>query len=76
MSGAQVNILTVHGQQHQYCANCPVRRGECLVCGTFWTRADSGSTVYGVIRVDQGFADGPTTGYPSLDHLPNVIVAR
>ena len=71
----QVNVLVVHGKPHQYCAACPVQRGECPVCGTFWTPADSGGTVYGIVRVDwpDGHADGPTTGYPWLNHLPNVI---
>lgn len=73
----QVNTLMVHGQPRQYCAACPVRLGECPRCGTFWTTADGGGgTVYGVIRVDQGFADSPTTGYSWLNHLPNVITRR
>jgi hypothetical protein len=77
MTAQQVNTLTVHGQPRQYCAACPVQRGECPRCGTFWTLADGGATyVYGVVRVDQGYADGPTTGYPWLDRLPNVIERR
>jgi hypothetical protein len=74
----QVNVLMVHGSPRQYCAACPVRRGECPRCGTFWTLADGGGTyVYGVVPVDQGFADGPTTGYGlNLGNLPNVIRKR
>ena len=70
----QRNVLTIRGKPHEVCAACPVQRGECPRCGTFWTLADGGGTcVYGVVRVDQGYADGPTTAYPWLDRLPNVI---
>jgi len=70
----QMNLLSVNGSQRQYCAACPVQRGECPVCGTFWTLADGGGTfIYGIVPVGQGFADGPTTGYPWLNFLPNVV---
>lgn len=38
-----------------FCANCPVDRGECPVCGTFWVRAPGGpiGARYGIRPTDR-----------------------
>ena len=77
---AQRNVLTIRGKPHEYCAACPVQRGECPLCGTFWVPASEPRYTgpYGIVRVDwpDGHVDGPTNGYGVLDQLPNVLADR
>lgn len=57
------------------CAACPVQKGECPYCGTFWTRNEAGK-LFGVRRTyhRDGTANGPTNGGPLFLHLlPNVV---
>ena len=78
---AQRNVLTIRGKPHEVCAACPVQRGECPNCGTFWVPASEPRCTgpYGIVPVDwpDGRADGPTSGYGlNLGNLPNAIGGR
>lgn len=61
----------------EFCAACPVQRGLCPNCGTFWivTNETYGKRV-GVRPVDRNAlvaAGGDTTHPPWIDHWPNVV---
>lgn len=67
-----------------YCANCPVRIGECPHCGTFWIDAHVAAggapgKRYGVHPVDSNpvIASGRDTTKPGfLETLGNVVERR
>jgi hypothetical protein len=60
---------------NEFCTACPVRRGLCPNCGTFWVD-DRGGKVFGVRPVDRNawVAQGNDTRHPGwLRDWSNVI---
>lgn len=55
-----------------FCANCPVWKGACPDCGTFWIAKPYLAKRYGVRPTKH--AEGPTTGCYALQTLPNVVI--
>lgn len=66
--------MTQNADSATVCAACPVQRGECRLCGTFWVA--QGAKLYGVRPTDgNAWASiGEDTRHPrSLNHWPNVL---
>lgn len=65
----------------QVCSACPVQKGECPICLTFWIPAVAGTPGkrYGVRRVDGNSlveAGGDTRHPGNLTQWPNVVTQR